>query len=62
MVIDFPGVTEPMERRVKGIHACLDYLYAEAMQARLSMVAHLIGAAREASRDELARYTAINDR
>lgn len=52
-VIEFPAKATPSERRIKGIHDCLDYLYGEALAAQIPMVAHLIGVAREASRDEM---------
>jgi hypothetical protein len=52
-VIQFPQNDESTERRVNGIKACLEYLYGEALAAGLPMVAHLVGAAREATRDEL---------
>ena len=54
-VVEFPGKTEPRERRMKGIHDCLDYLLSEAAAVRSPIVEHLIGAAREATRDELER-------
>lgn len=57
-VVDFPVKAEPMERRLRAIRDCLDYLYGEAQAAGLPICAHLIGAAREASRDAIDRLTA----
>jgi hypothetical protein len=55
MVIQFPTRSEPHGRRVRGIQACLNYLYEEAVEANLPVVALLLGAAREEIEVETSR-------
>jgi hypothetical protein len=49
-VIAFPAA-ETRERRLRGIEDCLDQLRDEALLLGLPLTAHLLGAAREATRE-----------